>query len=328
MNVRNWMLVPGLALVAAGCADSITAPEAPLAPAGAAFSDHTWQAGPMGHAYHGYWAPEVGTAVTGNAVEVCADWTDHATIASFLEGRGTDSSDIEDYKYAVTLTGGEEPIEGEIVVRDFSESTGGCVTFHDLEEGEYDLTVKGKVQMKIGSPPNQETTNHHTEVWEGSVTVGGSFSFRVWFVDEAGNRFADYVTENNGIWNLDFVVQTSTSGPGGYADVTSCAAYPLGEIAFAAHEDAPSEVVVAGSFRDEYCDDSTGVAVFGGQLEVQGNTKPWDGTNAATGSFLFEIDEVNQENELTFDWTRPGNGNAGGGGGNPNVGTQGQRGGR
>jgi hypothetical protein len=311
MNARNWMLVPGLALVAVGCADSITAPEAPLAPADAAFSSHTWQAG-QGNAYHNYLAPDVDWSVAGNSVEVCADWTDHATIAAFLEGRGTTADDIEDYKYAVTLLGEEESHEAEIVVHDFSESTGGCVTLHGVADGEYALTVKGKVQVKFGSPPNLETTNHHTAEWEGTVVVGGSFSFRVWFVDDNGNRFSDFVITNNGIWNLPFVVETSTSGPAGYADVTSCSAYPLGDIGFVAFEDAPSDAEETGSFTGAYCDDSTGVAVFEGRLGVQGGKGPWSDSDAATGSFQFEIDGVNQENELTFDWTRPGNPNGNG----------------
>jgi len=165
--MKKLALVPIAALALAACADMPTAPLTPLSADGttAALSSHVWQAG-NGSALHGYWAPTLDALVNGNAVELCAGWTD--------DSFDVESTNFFSFDFLLWDEEAEDWTEvGSIPGDDAGQNA--CLTLGDLEDGTY--LFGANAMARVGS--GQSTINHHTETAELQVTIGGAYAIEI-----------------------------------------------------------------------------------------------------------------------------------------------------
>ncbi len=294
MNARTWMLVPALAFAAAGCADSLTAPEAPVSPFGSAAFSHTYT---EGNTVKGHWAPEVRTSVVdGDRVELCATWIDFSNFGP---------SDPHVYSFDVDLD-----VDGSWVHLGSAGGQGSgpeaCFTTEPMDDGTYTFRVKGMANVPTGSTP--PFSPHHTGYWHGQVTVGEAFRFEAW-LRSAPSGWIEHEGLNGqaGSWNVHFMLKVWNGAE--FEAVTDCDLEPSVSLSWGANT-SPAAVTECGFVG------AVGAAMFKAEL-----ANPSQG-NEISGTIVFVIDGAENENTVTFASTVPGmSGGQGGagaqGGGRP-----------
>jgi len=287
MNAPRWILLPALALIVAGCADSLTSPETPLSAEGhvALLSNHTYT---EGNTVRGHSAPEVITDVIGDRVELCATWEDFSNF---------DPEDPHVYSFEVELLEGEEWGKIGKAGGQGSEPT-ACFTTDPLEPGTYLFRVKGMANVPTGGTPPY--TPHHTEYWEDEVTVGSELRFEVLVRNNGGQDFGESIGFNQSArnWNFQLMLQTWDAAAAAFVPVTSCETFPWEDIVSNITWDAgaPTGAAEALTLRDP-CEDGT-PAIY--KVRLDNPTSNGQG-QSRSGTMAFTIDGVMNENEVSFE---------------------------
>lgn len=283
MQNKRWKLLPALALIVVGCADAPTAPTAAASLDGvtATFSDHTYE---QGNTVRGHWAPEVDVEVLGSQVELCATWIDFSNF---------DETDPHVYSFDVEILDDEEWTK--------LGSAGGqgspwyaCFTTDALEDGTYSFRVKGMANVPTGGTP--PFSPHHTEYWEGEVTVGEELRFVVFLRDAPRDRVEhETFNRNAGTWTIHFLVQVWDADADDFADVTDCSDELLADLTAAAVWDTPSSA--SGAFELSGCE---AVGAMDGAAIVEGKVSNAFHRASSAGELVFTIDGTTNENTVTF----------------------------
>jgi hypothetical protein len=285
MNARTWMLAPALAFVAAGCADSITTPDAPAAPVGGAAFSHTYT---EGNTVKGHWAPEVETQVVdGDRVELCATWIDFSNF---------EPSDPHVYSFDVDLD-----VDGSWLPLGSAGGQGSgpeaCFTTDPMDDGTYTFRVKGMANVPTGGTP--PFSPHHTDFWTGEVTVGEEFRFEAYlraapdgWVESGG------FNASAGTWNFQFMLKVWNGTE--FEAVESCDEWPSVSLAWGSES-------ATVTIEDCGYNGAMGAAKFDATV-----SNPDQGS-AMSGTIVFVLNGSENENEVTFSSSAPG----GSGGGGP-----------
>jgi len=263
---------------AVACDDAPTAVQ--LGSEGAQYDSHVEQAG-NGNAWHGYHAPLV-VHDQDNSL-LCATWAD----ATLFEG---DFSGADHFSYDFDREVGEEWVTfGKANAKDSDDGRTGCMDLSELADGTYRFQVTGMAKDGTG----QSTTTHHTESWEGEVTIGAGDVFHVRFTYAAGQstivNHEDGFTEaiedlnhNANKWNLKFVVLKN------FEVLEECAV----------NLDFSDVQIESGSSEFKSCEDG----VYEINLDNPTQQVDW------AGEIVVTLDEVEVENEVNLSSTAPGNG--------------------